>query len=197
VKSTQRLEYARFLEALIERGLVDRETLAHVVKQCHESGALLTEILVAEGRVSDLEIARVACEIYNLAFLPIEACQPMASAREGLDWAYLRQWGLVPLHRFGHILTVAMPGFVPTEVLDALLAGEGERIVPVVGLVTSNRGWLDSNAPASGAIDALEPAVPAGGGEDGDLAAPDESSWLGLFDDADQAVQLDLKEPTE
>ena len=101
VKSSQRFEYRRFADSLVERGLIDYETIEHVVSQCEASGGPMAETLMHEDLVSDWEIARVACELYHLPFLTVDNYPPSADALEGLDADYLRQYGLVPLDRFG------------------------------------------------------------------------------------------------
>ena len=77
-----------------------------------------------------LEVSRLACELYHLAYLPVEVYPPAAGTLEGLDPDYLRQYGLVPLDRFGTLLTVAMPALVSSSVLDGLHAGEATAVAP-------------------------------------------------------------------
>ncbi len=182
MKSSQKFEYRRFAEHLVDRGLADRDTINLVLEQCNSTGALLPEILVQEGHVSDWEIARVVCELYHVPFMTVEVCPPNADAMEGLDPDYLRQFGIVPLDRFGKVLTVIVPGIVPSTVLDGLVAQPGVSVIPVVGSVTSNRRWLNENLPA--------PEVEA---MDGIAAAlPDDGNWAGIFDAGEEGVQLEL-----
>jgi hypothetical protein len=155
VKSANRFDYARFGEALIERGLIDREVLSHVLNQVNATRSLLPEVLVRENLVSDWEVSRVACEIYHLPFLTVDHYPPSTNALEGYDLAYLRHFALVPLDRFGALVTVIMPGLVPSEVLEGLRPGQNGRVLPVVGSVVSNRRWLEEHFAAHA------PAAPA------------------------------------
>lgn len=183
---TQHLDYARLADHLVERSLVDATTMQSVMQQCGSSGDLLTEVLVKDNLISDWEVSRICAELFNLPFLPVEIYPPSTEAAGGLDPHYLRQYGLVPLDRFGNLLTVAMPGLVPSEVLNGL-RGMGELVVlPVVGSVQGNRAWLEQNLQQAPA------AVPAVEESGGDGLMPDEESWASLFDEAEQAVQDDL-----
>jgi hypothetical protein len=135
----------------------------------------------------------LCCEVFALPFLPVEVYSPNARALEGLDPAYLRHFGLVPLDRFGKLLTVAMPGIVPSEVLEGLSTEEGVRVVPVVGTPQSNRDWLARNLPdpasvASPSVDDPAAALPLT-----ELSSADENDWSGIFDAGDQAVQFELR----
>jgi len=182
VKSPK-LDYRRLADHLTDKGLVDRETIQHVVQQCTATGSLLPEILVSEGLVSDWELSRVCTELFHIPYLPVECYPPSAGAREGLDIEYLRQYGLVPLDRFGNLVTVSMPGIVPSEVIDGLSADGELRIIPIIGSVAGNRRWIEQNLPStmSATLEAFSAALPE-----------EETSWSDLFDDADQAVNFDL-----
>lgn len=152
VKSAQRFDYVRFGEALVERSLIDRDVLSHVLHQVNSTRSLLPEVLVRENLVSDWEVSRVACELYHLPFLTVDQYPPSATALDGYDLAYLRHYALVPLDRYGGLVTVIMPGLVPSEVLDGLRTSQGGRVLPVVGSVASNRRWLEERFAPKGAL---------------------------------------------
>jgi len=223
VKSANRFDYARFGEALVERGLLDRNVLTHVLHQCTASRALLTELLVRENLVSDWDLSRVACELYHLPFLTVEQYPPSATALDGYDVNYLRHYALIPLDRFGGLVTVAMPGLVPSEVLEGLRPGQNGRVLAVVGSVSSNRKWLEDRfAPAPKAASStkggaspaktISMSLPQEAAAKPPVAAPlpaqaeefevlqpgnSEDDWGSLFDAGEEAVQLDLKKPRQ
>jgi len=221
-KSVQRFDYVRFGEALVERNLIDRDVLGHVLNQVTQTRSLLPEVLVRENLVSDWEVSRVACELYHLPFLTVDHYAPSKTALDGYDLAYLRHFALVPLDRYGGLVTVIMPGLVPSEVLDGLRPAQGGRVLPVVGSVVSNRRWLEERLapqkgaaapaaqkgaapsaplakPAHGAAKQAPPNVrapiPAPPPEEEALQLGGEEEWGNLFDAGDEAVQLDLKKP--
>jgi hypothetical protein len=220
VKSAHRFDYSRFGEALVERGLIDRDVLGHVFHQIQTTRALLPEVLVRENLVSDWEVSRIACEIYHLPFLTVENYPPSSTALDGYDMAYLRHFALVPLDRYGGLVTVVMPGLVPSEVLEGLRPGQGGRVLPVVGSVLSNRRWLEERfapaarpaagvkggagvlplaakpgIPLSTAKPELRAPIPATLDDEPMLQLGSEEDWGNLFDAGDEAVQLDLKKP--
>lgn len=221
MKSAHRFDYVRFGEALVERSLIDRDVLSHVLHQVNSTRSLLPEVLVRENLVSDWEVSRVACEVYHLPFLTVDQYPPSATALDGYDLAYLRHYALVPLDRYGGLVTVIMPGLVPTEVLEGLRAGQSGRVLPVVGSVVSNRRWLEERfAPKGAAAAATRPGagaaktismetrapLPKGAPpqvqaqpqlqpEEAELELGGEGNWGSLFDAGDEAVKLGLKKP--
>ena len=200
MKASHRLDYSRFGEALVERGLVDREVLNHVLHQCSKTRGLLPEVLVKENLVSDWELSRVVCEIYHLPFLTVDQCSPSPGALDGYDFSYLRHFALVPLDRYGSLVSVIMPGLVSSEVLEGLRGGQGGRVLPIVGSVVSNRRWLEQHyasrfAPAA-AAEAVRPALPdrpAPAVEELRIVTESDDGWGNIFDAGDEAVQLDLQ----
>ncbi|MEM7307147.1 MAG: hypothetical protein AAF682_10780 [Planctomycetota bacterium] len=178
MKNPIRLENERLADALIDRELVQREAIALVLQQVAATGAVFTEILVQENLVSDWEVSRVSADVFSLPFAPVEVSPPNKDLLDDLDPEYLRLHNLVPIERFGDVLTIAMPGIVPTSVLTAVSNSESVIVLPVVGSVVTNRNWITEHLPAP---DDLESMLPAG-----------DSGWADIFDAGEEAVQLNM-----
>ena len=176
LKYAQRLDYGRLAETLLERGLVAPEPARELLQQSREGGLGFCEALVTSSLIADWDLARVISETFQLPFLPVEMVTPNPAAREVIDDALFIRHNLVPVDVFGQILTVAMPGLVPAEVLAEVSEKTGATVHPVVGSVESNRRWVSDN---------LEVA-----------AAPErEGGWGSIFDEADAEVLAGLEEP--
>lgn len=228
----QWLDYERLADALSDRGLAEPGALQLILAQSSSGEGIFTEILVQENLVSAWEVGRVASEIFGLPYLPVDVYPPSPQAMEGLDKDFLVKFALVPLDRFGSLLTVAMPGIVPADILKRLVPKEDVTILPVIGNVSTNRQWLQANLP-SGKPDHVEqppPEVPEPQSKlersedmvppleldlgeaptskpqtvldeveaalesiDAALPIDDDDSWAGIFDAADQAVNLGNK----
>lgn len=185
MKNNQRLDYARLAEVLAERGICEPQALREALQFSGRGHAPFAEALVNASLVSDWELSRIVCELYNLAFLSVDVCDPDPSARKGVNTAFLIEHGLVPLGRFGNLLTIAMPGMVPAEVLALLASDTDLTVLPVVGTVQTNRKWIERHLQAE-----LAAALPAPTPED---VAQGANEWGNIFDQADAAVLLDLK----
>ena len=175
----QRLHYEILVDSLKDRQLVDPEALNHILHQCESTGALLPGLLVTEGLISDWELARVTCDVFGLPFLPLEAYEPNAELIDKLDPNFLRQYQVVPLDRFGKLVTVAMPGMVPGEVLAEIEEKLEVKVLPIVGSVAGNMRWLEDHLPPPDAIE-FE-------------AEADDGAWSNVLDMGDQAVQSGIQ----
>ena len=189
VKSSQRLDNNRLSEVLAERGLVEPQALREAANFAVHGKIPMSEALVTANLVPDWELARIVSEIYNLPFMPIEMLDPDPNALKGIDVQFLVENCLVPIGRYGQVLTVCMPAMVPADVLGLLAATTDLVILPVVGSVRSNRAWIEKNLVAASQNTKAGPAGDADAA--GPRGAPGE--WGSLFDQADAAVLLDLQ----
>lgn len=197
MKTSQRLDNNRLSEVLAERGLVEPQALREATNFAAHSKLPMSEALVTANLVQDWELARIVSEIYNLPFLPIELIDPDPRALEGIDPQFLIENCLVPVGRYGQVLTVCMPAMVPADVLGLLAATTDLVILPLVGSVRSNRQWIEKNlvtvSPVMPAGRVAEEEAGADGAPSGRQGSPGE--WGSLFDQADAAVLLDLQVP--
>jgi hypothetical protein len=177
-KHNQRLDYARLAEVLHEREVADAGSIRELLHLSKSGGTPFAVALVTSNTIGDWDLSRIVCETFNLPFLPVEIAPPDAEVGEGLNMAFLRENGLVPIGRFGQTLTVCMPGLVPADILGILATDTDMVILPVVGTVQSNRRWLDANYPVATGADGM----------------PVDASWSAMFDDADAAVLMDLSD---
>jgi hypothetical protein len=169
VKLSQRLDYNRLAEVLAERKMVEPGAINELLQGSNDGGQAFPEALIAANLISDWDLSRVVCEVFQLPFLPIEFIKPNADLLEMFDPVFLHDSGLVPLARFGNVLTLAMPALVPADILAMLAAETDMVLLPVVGTVTTNRRWINDNV-------ALKKASEEGG-------------WGNLFDEGEAAVQ--------
>lgn len=182
-KNNQRLEYGRLSEVLAERGLVEPQALREALQFSSQGNMPFPEALVSANLVQDWELSRVVCEIYNLPFLSVDMVDPDPKALQGIDPQILLDNAIIPIGRFGQVLTVCMPAMVPAEVLGLLAAETDLYIMPVVGTVRTNRKWLEMHVALP---QAPMPAATA--------LSPDENSgeWSAIFDQGDAAVASGL-----
>ncbi len=128
------------------------------------------EALVTSNLVSDWDLSKVVCETFQLAFLPVDLITPNPAALEEINVADFQKHQLVPLDVFGQVLTVAMPGLVPADVLAHIAAMSDFEVLPVVGTVESNRRWIAEHMAV-----AAPPAM--------------EGGWESMFDEADASIE--------
>lgn len=174
VKHSYRLDYQSLAEILGQRGLVEPQRLKLALQASQTGPIPFPELLVGEGLIADWDLSRVVCDLFGLAFLPVDLYVPTPDAMNGLDADFLRTHRLVPLARHKRLLTVAMPALVPADVLAQLSTQSDLQVMPVVGTVNTNNRWMLEHLPAP---------LPQSGGA---------GEWNRIFDEGDAAVLLNL-----
>lgn len=186
MKYAQRLDYARLAEVLHDRGMADPMPLGEILQSSLSGGTPFAEALVYANLVSDWELARVVCEIFNLPFVTPDLCTPDIEVAKEIGADFLVQHGLVPMGRFGQVLSLAMPCLVPADVLGLLAAQSDLLIQPLVSTVSGNRRWLEEHLAVLQREDAYL-----------ERTESIDASWQNIFDDADAAVRLELDDEEE
>lgn len=183
MKSHQRLEYSQLAKVMAERGMVEPQALQEALDVSTKGGVPFPTALVNANLVPDWELSRVVCELYNLPFLTVDMCAPDMDAVQSISQETIRETGMIPLNRYGEVLTLCMPGLVNAETLGMLAAELDVFILPVVGTVRSNWMWIENNL----AVEKPESNEPS-------LSPEVSADWSDIFDAADAAVLLDLEE---
>ena len=177
VKFTQRLDYGRLAEALTERDMVALSSIQELLKASNEGGQPFPEALVESNLIPDWDLARVVCDVFHLPFLPLEQVKPDKELLPLFNKAFLQASALVPVSRYGNVLTIAMPAIVQADTLALLSAETDMFLLPIVSTVSSNRKWLEEHCPVQ--------------------KFAEDNSWGNLFDEGDQAVQQTLGNTSE
>ena len=169
---SQRLGFSRLADHLADCGKVEPELVQGLYEASRAGGQPLPQALVEGDLLSDWDLAREICEVFQLAFVPVDVAKPDAELLSLFDANFLLEHGLVPLARFGDLVTIIMPGIVEADTLGSLAALSDLSIQPVVGTVQGNRDWLAKH---------LAPKNEGAPGE-----------WGSLFDEGDAAVKAAL-----
>ncbi|MDE0903842.1 MAG: hypothetical protein OSB42_04350 [Planctomycetota bacterium] len=169
---SQRLGFSRLADHLADCGKVEPDVAQGLCEASRAGGQPLPQALVEEGLLSDWDLAREVCEVFHLAFVPVDVAKPDTELLSLFEPGFLLEHGLVPLARFGDLVTMIMPGIVEADTLGSLAALSDLTIQPVVGTVQGNKAWLAKH---------LTPKNEGAPGE-----------WGSLFDEGDAAVKAAL-----
>lgn len=161
--------------------MADLDAIRDLLQIAQGGGMHFAEGLVTTNLVGDWDLSRVVAEIFQLPFLPVGIIRPDEALWEDMDQPFMTKNGLVPLSRFGQVLTVAMPGLVPAEILGLLSVQTDMVILPVVGTVETNRRWLLEHR----------------GGAEKKKQQKSGGDWGALFDEGEEAVRLSLNTKDE
>lgn len=195
VKGLEKLTSIRLAEILSEKGLVTGDAITDALYQQDASGDSVTEILVASGKITEWDLAKVVAETFQLPFLMASNYDIAPPAKKALPEDELFGNLLVPLDMFDNILTVAMPILTFAETVDRLQRKHNVEFFPYVGLPSENKKILTELFPhypewvkkQEAERERRKRAGVSGKGGAGKGAM--DSGWMNIFDSADAKVR--------
>jgi type IV pilus assembly protein PilB len=104
--------------ALVQHGRLPQNIAEELSVQARNNGTGFIEQLVAKGRMSTVDIAQFASQIFGLPLLDLDALDPAALPLELVDRKLMRERRVLPLRKRGNRLAVAVSDPSHTQVLD-------------------------------------------------------------------------------
>ncbi len=184
MKGLERITNLRLAEVLTQKGLLSREEMGEAISLHESSGERFVSVLVNTGYVTEWDLAKVVAESFQLPFLLGERYETPKEIIELFEEDFLFQHLVVPMDRFGKVLTVRMPVFVAGDVLEEIQEKQDMDVFPVVGLISENQKQLFQMFPDHPKEEPKRPVPQENkiGGE-----------WESIFDIGDEAVKKDLQ----
>ena len=139
----------RIGEVLIEMGLIDQGQLDHSLQQQRESGVRLGKVLIAEGHVTSIDIAKALARRLNIDYVDLAELSIEQDVLSILPLQTCTRYELVAIGEKDNTLLVAMSDPTNVFALDdiRLLTGKEVRVVVAapesIELVISRRYNLD------------------------------------------------------
>ncbi len=104
--------------ALVQHGRLAQNAAEELSLQARNNGTGFIEQLVAKGRMSTVDVAQFASQIFGLPLLDLDALDPAALPLELVDRKLMRERHVLPLRKRGNRLAVAVSDPSHTQVLD-------------------------------------------------------------------------------
>ena len=104
--------------ALIQHGRLPQNIAEELSVQARNNGTGFIEQLVAKGRMSTVDVAQFASQIFGLPLLDLDALDPAGLPLELVDKKLVRERRVLPLRKRGNRLAVAVSDPSHTQVLD-------------------------------------------------------------------------------
>ncbi len=104
--------------ALVQHGRLPQNLAEELSVQARNNGTGFIEQLCAKGRMSTVDVAQFASQIFGLPLLDLDALDPAALPLELVDRKLMRERRVLPLRKRGNRLAVAVSDPSHTQVLD-------------------------------------------------------------------------------
>jgi len=118
--------------ALVQHGRLQQGIAEELSVQARNNATGFIEQLVAKGRMSTLELAEFASQIFGLPLLDLDALDTTALPLDVVDKKLMRERRVLPLRKRGNRLAVAVSDPSNTQVLDEVKFQTSMSIDPIV-----------------------------------------------------------------
>jgi type IV pilus assembly protein PilB len=118
--------------ALVQHGRLPEAIAKELSAQAQNAGNGFIEQLVASRRISTLEVAEFASQMFGLPLLDLDALDPTVLPLDVVDKKLMRERRVLPLRKRGNRLAVAVSDPSNTQALDEVKFQTSMSIDPVV-----------------------------------------------------------------
>ena len=142
MRGLEKLTYVRLAEALAQLGSLDQAYLAEILKESDRDGAPFPALLIRDEVLTEWELTRITSEHFALPIIFPMSYDLDRRVVQSADEHFLQKNNILPLARFGHIVTVVMPILSPFTVLEQMEKMMRAEVFPFVGPISENTQLL-------------------------------------------------------
>ena len=180
-------------DVLVDEGVLTRAQVQEASKFLRQGEDPLGPHLIRCGFITAWDLAKAVCTHFALPYYDLGSYKAKKDVVATLDAAFLHGYGILPIDRFGKILTVAVCESLPPAVLQAIVDRSQLSPYMYVSPYDKIRERLEEACPYSAPAEAgaTAPAtgepVPAGA----EAGASDEGDWMSIFEEAEKKMKGD------
>jgi len=131
-------------EVLLREQMVTREQIEDALNEQAETGEFLGEILVRKGYVSERDIAETIATQYSFPYLEPDQYYVSTEVLQLLPVEFMAKHLVIPLDRFGQILTVVTSGPLDSDVLAEVEQLTGCKVQIFISVVSEVRKAVEA-----------------------------------------------------
>lgn len=105
----------RYQDILVEKKLFPREDVLNFEDQARKSGISLADYLLAQGKISEEETARIYSEQFNIEYIDLSKFEFQKELFEEIPIDYMFKYNFVPLSLRGNTIHIAVSN--PTDII--------------------------------------------------------------------------------
>jgi hypothetical protein len=188
----RRTTQKRLSDVLVDEGVLTKAQVAEASKYLRQADDPLGPHLIRCGFITAWDLAKAVCTHFSLPFYDFGTFKPKKDVVALLDAPFLHGYGLIPIDRFGKIVTLAVCESLSPSVLQAIVDKTQLSPYMYVAPYDKIRERLEEacpyEAPASAgpAASAEAPAAAAGESEAADAGGGD---WMTIFEEAEKKMK--------
>lgn len=134
-------------QVLRAEGHITAEQLEEVMREAHQSGERIADVLLARSLCTEYDLAKALVRHLSLPFLSPKAYSVPKEVLAMIPPNILHQHRIVPLDVFGDVFVIATYSDLDAQVVTELEADSGKRIACVISLKADVESMLAEKFP--------------------------------------------------
>ncbi len=175
----------KLADVLVDEGILTKAQVGEASKYLRQPEDPLGPHLIRCNFITPWDLAKAVCVHFSLPFFDLTGFKAKKDVDGLLDPAFLHGYGILPIDKFGKIITLAVCESLSANVLQAIVDKTQLSPYMYVAPYDKIRGKLEEIVPyeAPGA----EPAAAASAAAPGKTGG-DDSDWMSIFEEAEKKM---------
>jgi len=170
-------------EVLTNEGILTKTQVTEAAKYQRAPTDPLAPHLIRCGFITSWDLAKVVCMHFALPFFDLTSFKPKKETIALLEPAVLHGYGILPIDKFGKILTLAVSEALTPEVLQTIVDKTHLNPYLYVAPYDAIRSKLEEYAPY------VAPDQPMPAGKTGGGMSTEEGDWMAIFEEAEKKMK--------
>ncbi len=175
----------RLADVLVDEGILTKAQVAEASKYLRQADDPLGPHLIRCGFITAWDLAKSVCVHFTLPFFDLAAFKPKKDVLPLLEPAFLHGYGILPIDKFGKIVTLAVCEGLSPQVLQAIVDKTHLSPYLYVSPYDKIREILEVAAPFAAAAQAPAAETAAAGAPEG----ASEGDWMNIFEEAEKKMK--------
>jgi len=178
----------RLAEVLVDEGVLTKAQVTEASKYLRQPDDPLGPHLIRCGFITAWDLAKAVCTHFALPFFDLSSFRPKKDVVSLLETPFLHGYGILPIDKFGKIVTLAVCESVSPAVLQAIVDRTHLSPYMYVAPYDKIRERLEEACPyeAPAGEAPSEAAAEKGGAAPG---PSEEGDWMAIFEEAEKKMK--------
>ena len=177
----------RLADVLVDEGILTKPQIQEASKYLRQPDDPLGPHLIRCGFITAWDLAKAVCTHFALPFYDLTGLKPKKDILSLFDTPFLHGYGILPIDKFGKIITLSVSEQLPAAVLQAIV--DKTKLSPYLYVAPYDkiREILEVACPYEAPAAAADAQASAGEG-----AAPgksEEGDWMSIFEEAEKKMK--------
>jgi hypothetical protein len=178
----------RLADVLVDEAILTKAQVAEASKYLRQADDPLGPHLIRCGFITAWDLAKAVCVHFTLPFFDLLNFKPKKDVVGLLEPAFMHGYGVLPIDKFGKIVTLAVCESVSPPVLQAIVDRTHLSPYLYVSPYDKIREILEAAAPYAAAPEAAAAAA-AAPAEAGASQGAMDGDWMNIFEEAEKKMK--------